>query len=161
MAVSVVKVEGLENVLGNLATAIALTKRQTRRGLIKSAFVIKDGSIRNSQVDLGNLRSSHFIHYTGGSVEPPAWRAGGGSRNSKADVDKLNAAHSQLVATMNANKDPLKVFVGVGAYYAVYVHEAAPSANQPSAEGGPKFMQRSIAENTDNILKIIHNEASI
>ena len=149
-----VKAKGLDKVKKNLIAEIAKIKGATRRGMIKAGVVLKGASIRNSPVDLGNLRASHYVYFSGAFTSKPAYKETSGD-----DAQKLLGSHESEIARAKQEVKGMQVRVGASAFYSLFVHEAPPSTT--FSVGGSKFLQKAVSENQGTILKIISDEARI
>lgn len=146
------KITGLQTVLSNLNGSIRGAEKGARKGLIKSGAIIKASSVRNAPIDLGNLRSSHFMYF-GSGFPSPVWKKGPSS-----DLNKLREGHIRAEGTAKARLiGNVVVLVGVSAHYAIFVHEAPPTTN--FSQGGPRFLERAVEANKLVIKKIVQNEA--
>jgi hypothetical protein len=154
-----IKVEGLDEVLRTTKKTFDKMRQDLRRGLIKSGLAIKAQSVRNAPIDTSNLRASGFIWYTGQAVPAPMFKMQGRS-GSKADIAKLNASHAaQMAEAQQEIKSDFEIMVGHSAHYALPVHEGDEGANWNS--GGPKYLEKSVAQNRAFIMHIILAEAKV
>lgn len=177
MSASAIRVEGLDEVLGNLNRAVNRLPKATKAGMIKGALRIQKGSQELVPIDLGNLRSSAFVIWgNGGSVT---------ASFTGPDAADMNARHMESVASENAslNTGILKpqVEVGYSAFYAIFVHEDL-SANhnktfktkgklnpltggstsfESRTVGEAKFLEKSVKNNKDQVLNDIKSMAKI
>jgi hypothetical protein len=161
-------IKGLPVVISNLNREIAEIRGDARIGLLKAAQVIKGASVRNSPIDLGNLRSSHFVFESNfrdekgrsvsvsNSSEAPAWTEGPGVQRGK-----LNAGHSKAmsVARTRSGSGNVVAIIGASAFYAIFVHEGDPGDNYNS--GAPQFLKRAVEDNRSAIIQIVRREARI
>ncbi len=150
------KIKGLPEVLKNLNKAIKAQRGATKAGLTEAGLVIKADSVKNTPIDLGNLRGSAFVMVTGLSVDDSGSFSG-------EDVSELTASYNTAImegkAIVGNSQTNLKGIVGYGAYYALFVHEMPSSYNFNS--GSNKFLEKAMLKNKDRVLKIIAKHTKV
>lgn len=134
------RIEGLEAALDEINTAIAGVKDKSQAGFWEAGLKILNKAqheLRGSVVT-GNLRASAYARpANGGAVRP--------------DPERLDAGQNEPVP--NDHIGDLGVEVGFTAVYALNVHENMEGARTP------KFLERPVLANVDNIIKIIKARA--
>jgi hypothetical protein len=149
-------VQGLEEVTKNLRKVIKETKNATVDGLKKVAFEIKGISMRNTPVDFGNLKASHYVAWKGVSDNSaPGWND---NPSEPRKMSRLKSEHPSIVnSEMGKMKDD-EVQVGVTAYYAVYVHE---NMSAKHTVGKAKFLEDAVQQVIPKAASIVASEAKI
>ena len=150
----------VDNVISNLNKKLQSIQNKSLMGLIKGAKLIYEDMKTTPPlipVDLGNLEESFFIVTSNGGVI-----RGNNVTFIGDNAGKISEGHSttiQEAKSINANgfKGPYVVF-GFGAYYAVYVHEMIEASFQKHGAGA-LFLSNAIARNSNNILKLVAQEA--
>lgn len=147
-----VQVEGTEEVLANLNDQIKTLPHATRRGLIKAGFFLQRKSQKIVPVDLGNLRSSAFT----------AWKGGSSSTSKRFKSPAMSADHEKAVAGAKAvasmaGKNNPAVVVGYSAYYAIYVHENLEAKHKKGKVA--KFLERPLNDYRADLFNIIRKDA--
>jgi len=147
---SMITVTGIEETLEKLSQEIKKIQGRTLKGLIHAATYIDRQSMKNAPRLTGNLAASHaIILYTGPLKPTPRFKG--------EAAEKIGASYSLMSAESlsDVQTDKLEgqdsVIVGVGAYYAIFVHEKHASR--------PKFLERAIKEGQTIILEYIRKEA--
>lgn len=153
MAVQV-RITGVDKVLKNLKKEIAKTIGNSKKGLIQVGFLIKAGSMRKSPVDLGNLRSSHYVSWDDGQDPGGSFVSTGDNKTDR----QIIAGHATEIAKGKSLKHNW-VAVGVSAFYAIFVHENA--RGYTFKVGQEKFFETAIAEVTPQALRIIQQKAKL
>ena len=150
------KIRGLNEVLRNLNKEIEKIQKGTKAGLTEACLIVKADSVRNTPIDVGNLRSSAFITVTDGKPDNP-------SPTFKDDDQGMASRHANVVKQMASITDgPPEKYSGVIAYsafYALWVHEMPEHYNFNS--GSNKFLQRSLLKNKKRILASIKKHSRI
>ena len=149
--------KGLSLVLKNLNNEIAKVRLHTKEGLTEAALVVKADSVRETPVDLANLRGSAFIMVTGKNTDnkSPSFKGKGASKLGSGHSRSLVAAR-QLVGSDNKR---LKALIGYSANYALWVHEMPSSYN--FNQGANKFLLKSLLKNKERVNKIIRKWARV
>lgn len=156
MAATGFRVLGLETTLASMNKEVRRIKRRTRRGLIKAGFLIQREAQLLCPVEYGNLKASAFTVWGGkAEVTKPA-TAGGfkGPQATRTKTDHEIITRSES-AKLRVTKEP-QVEVGFTAFYAIYVHENM-EAKHPVGEA--KFLEKAIARNQAQIVKVIADDA--
>ena len=73
---------------------------------------------------------------------------------NKTPVDTGNLRASHETEVMNEGSGP-KAEIRVGAEYALYVHEMPENYNFKRPGSGPKFLEKALYENQDQVLQIL------
>lgn len=150
------KITGLDNVLRNLNQEITKIKGRTKQGLIKASLFVKAESLRQTPIDLGNLRGSAFVDYSWGQGPPS------GAKFTGPDAGKLSSSHPGIKAAAKAEAKRLGnmvAVIGYTAYYAPFVHEINKNYLAPGTNW--QFLRNAIVTNDQKILSIIASEARI
>ena len=160
MTTPTIRVEGLEETLGEISKLIRLVPLRTHRGMIAAGLLIKGAAQKKTPVDLGNLRASAFV----------VWRRQKGSGFRPKGVDSTKFTTEAEGTKVRKDTDDLKgvvkeslnssilkpeVGVGFGAAYAIFVHEDL-EANHTVGEA--KFLEKAIKDNVVQILRIVAEE---
>lgn len=150
-----VRVEGMEEVLGNLNREIKGIEGRTRAGLWAGGLIIMRASMENVPVEYGNLRASHYVRSDSGFEQD---RGRGFDPSQQNQISQTDLGENY-------------VEVGNSAAYAVYVHENTEQKlrGQPRPSGlgtywnpgGPKFFQRAIAEKMQRVIRAVQAYAKI
>ena len=139
-----VKLIGLDKVIANLNKEIAKIKGASMAGLWDVGLQVQASSQKRCPVDTGNLKASHYT------------RRGMMDQRLKPTLVRLDESHK---FTMPNGRPPSEtVEIGATAEYAMSVHENMEANYRV---GGPKFLERAIADNQSRILQIIKARASV
>lgn len=148
---SIVKLKGMQQVQANINKAIVKAHKQSMKGLIESAIVVRrhmDKVPPKIPVDVGNLRASWF-------VVTAMTKSGSGSFKGD-NAGKMSGDHSVIMST-EATKAKLAIvptlIMGFSAYYGVFVHEKEKNYKRP--QSGAYFFESALKANESVILKII------
>lgn len=115
-------VKGLDAVIQKLNKEIKTIKGDVQKGLTLWGMTVKAQSMKNTPVDTGNLKGSHYVVSGDGRDDA------GGMGFSKSDpsgkrVAQEHAGHvSEAAQNVRSKKTPV-LEIGCTAFYAVYVHE--------------------------------------
>lgn len=150
-----IRVEGTDRAIAKLKAKLEQYKVDSVEELVRVGLMIQRESQENIKddglIDTGNMRASGFTVWTGGKPVPPVPFKDVGKKNPNVNVnmDLLQAVHDQTTreafVDVNDGMDVLvmnkaAVFVGYGAYYALYVHEDGVSRRWT----GAKFLERAV-----------------
>jgi glycerate kinase len=153
MAIKEKRLIGLDKVVSNLNKEIAKIEGATAAGVLAAALYVSGEAVKNAPIDLGNLRASRFV--TNGKVSESEGEFKG------EDKSKFKRAHSALVnkSKKEAKQDKKSVMaiIGFSAFYAVFVHEI----NKNYKQGGWKFLEKALKDNSKKVLDIIRQYATI
>jgi hypothetical protein len=130
------RVEGLEDALKQINEQIAGVKNKSQAAFWEIGLKVLNKAMHNlrGSVITGNLRASGYARPAQGSAVRP-------------EPDKLQPGQNESIPSDRIGD--LGVEVGFTAVYALNVHENMQSARTP------KFLERPVVENVDNIVKII------
>ena len=160
---SVVRVEGLEDVLKTLNAQIKLIPFRTLKGMISAGLTIQRRAQKLVPVDSGNLKASAFTTWaTKASSSSPSFRQG--KKGRKVDTAKLAADHAQVVAQSKASLSSQvflhpEVEVGFTANYAIYVHQDKEAKHPKGGEW--KFLQKALVQGQADIMRAIEKEVVV
>lgn len=117
-----IKGKGIDSILRNLHKEIQKIEGDTQKGLTLLGTVIKGDSMRDTPVDTGNLKGSHYLVSGNGKVDQ-----GSGKFDTRdSSGRKVAAEHSGHVSEAASNaqsKDKPFIELGCTAHYAEKVHE--------------------------------------
>ncbi len=151
------ELKGLSEVLKNLNKAIADIELHTKEGLTEAALVVKYDSVKNTPIDLGNLRNSAFVLVTDSREDNSAPSFTGD------DAGKMSSDHSKGISEARGivakGKHVYNAIVGYTANYALWVHEMPASYNFNS--GSNKFLEKALLKNKNRILGILVKHAKL
>ena len=161
------ELEGLSNVLRNLNAAIKQKELNLKAGLMEAALVIKADSVRETPIDLGNLRGSAFVIVTEQQPDNPSPSFSG------ADSGDMASNHSKAMiegqGIVKGNVHDFSAIVGYSANYAFWVHEmpmihkgvprSKPSKGNYWDGGGNKFLEKSVLKNEKQVFQILEKWA--
>lgn len=133
------RLEGVEEVLGNLNREIADIEGDTSAGLWEAGLLIQRASqkrLRDSVVT-GNLRASAYTR----------------SASKFRRMNSEDLIPEENVPQPTSRLDKLSIEVGFTAVYALYAHE--------NMEGNraPKYLEGTLRDNEDNIVEIVRRRA--
>jgi len=153
-----VKMEGLEKVMRKMKTAFSQILFITKDGMIAGALLLQRESQKITPVDTGNLKASAFTLWVGATISVPNFKdAGIRSKRTPQEMAKLNSVFTQAVteATQVVNSvdrnTVIRVLVGYGAFYAIYVHERVTARHTPP--GQSKFLEQAANIHMQAIVK--------
>jgi hypothetical protein len=151
------KLEGTDEVLKNLNSAIKRIKKRSMKGLLKATILIRrdmDKTPPLIPVDLGNLRASSFIVAGTGKVRSEGSFSGPYSAEFLAD-------HSQAMASASARvSGKLMTGIGFSARYAKLVESDTTTRRQRPGSGGG-FFEGALQRNAPFVIEVIKKEAKI
>ena len=171
MALSFLKVTGIDQVSKNLGKQLRKIEGVTAIGLGAAALHIQGQSQRNSPRLTGNLKGSHFtllkednygnsMNKTGSTVkirkdmDPIPDKVKNKPREEAARKAASFAAEKLATKSKGAT-----AIVGVGASYGVFVHEM-PMVNEWK-EGGNKFLEEAFKSEAGRVIQIVKSYASV
>ena len=144
-----VEVEGLDDLNRQLRKLAKESPRAVERAAFAGGLKIQGYAQDNVPVERGNLRASAYTQRSSGGLV----------RGSASGLDPSKNFPDP------AATPPLTVEVGFSAKYAIYVHEnmeqTLKGEPRPSGlgtywnPGGPKFLERAVNENGDEIVDIV------
>lgn len=151
---AVTEVKGLDTVLKNLNKQIKSIEGDIGKGLILGMSLTKADSMKNTPVDTGNLKGSHYLVFNTGEVQQDT------SFNTKTKsgqkVASQHAGHvSESMSDIKSKRGPTAE-IGCTAFYAEAVHENLEASH---ITGEAKFMEKAIRKNTNQILALIKRYA--
>lgn len=161
--------KGLGNVLANLNKEIAKIEGDVTKGLTIGLTITKGKSMKNTPVDTGNLKGSHYVVVSDGTVSQAA--SFDSRDKSGARVAAEHAGHiHDAVSLVKAQGFPMAE-IGCTAFYAEKVHEDLEASHMKAAyqKGGkksskpakfvpigkPKFLEDAIIETKSMIKNLI------
>lgn len=151
------KIIGIDKTIKALNKQIRVIEGVTTAGLVEAGFLIKRESLKQTPVDLGNLRGSAYV-VSKDSISAP----GGFKGEDSGEASQGYAAATQQAKTIAAASErkgiPL-VIVGFSARYAAIVHEALDVVfKRPGAKA--KFLEDAIKANVSKIISILKKRVS-
>ena len=153
------EVQGLSNVLKNLNAAISKIEKQTKAGLTEACLEIKRESVKQTPIDLGNLRGSCFIMVTGKKADNTSPSFTG------KDISTLVSGHSNAVnegrEIVNAVKSKMVGIVSYSANYAYWVHEMPATTNWSAPGVGNKYLEKALFGMKTRIPQILKKHMQI
>jgi hypothetical protein len=129
-----------KQMMKNLGKEISRIQGVTLKGLIQAVQLIKADAVKNAPKKTGYLRSSGYVIWQG---------ADGTLKGEQKDVG------DDVKAEVLKGGKIIKVSIGFGANYAIYVHET----NKNYVVGTWKFLTKSIANNQQNVIRLIKYHA--
>ena len=158
------RLDGVEEVMGNINAKLADMKLKSAAGLVQAARLILNDADSGTPPLVpqrtGNLRSSRFIG-------PKQFEARVGSMMAEAQGLEYTGGKGGRGALDRrpSQGDPYVIF-GYAANYAAAVHEMMMSKsgnriNWTRPNSGPKFLEASIKRNTEKVLAIIAKYAEL
>ncbi len=145
------ELEGLSNVLRNLNAVIKQKELNIKAGLMEAALVIKADSVRETPIDLGNLRGSAFVIVTEQQPDNPSPSFSG------ADSGDMASNHSKAMiegqGIVKGNVHDFSAIVGYSANYAFWVHEMPATYNFNS--GSNKYLEKAVLKNEKRVFDIL------
>lgn len=142
-------IEGLDKVLKNLNKEIGKIEGRSKQGMIAGGIIVKNKSLPITPVDTGNLRSSNYVLWRGGSESKPAFKS--------KEAAKMAQEHGAAMSASASAIGDLEVEIGFTAYYAAKVHETLRHYRQ----GAWKFLEQAIKISASEILDEIRERATI
>lgn len=153
---AVTKVSGLDEIISNLNKKISKLKGNVQKGLTLAMLEIKGKSMDKTPVDVGNLRSSHYLV------------SGDGTKNTQSNfrpdkkgsnkVAQEHLGHVNEAASNARSQNRPFAEIGCTAFYAVDVHEDLEARH---TTGGCKFLERAITEGQGKILSTVKRFAKL
>jgi hypothetical protein len=133
-------VEGLDDALKEINEAVADVKEKSQAGFWEAGLKILNASMKNlkDSVITGNLRASAYARPAKGIPYRP-------------EPDRLDTGQNEPIPGDNIGE--LGVEIGFTAVYALNVHENIEGARTP------KYLERPVMQNVDNIVRIIKSRA--
>jgi len=152
------RLEGLKEVKENLNKEIQKIEGRSLKGLIRGAIVIHRAAEPMIPVHWGNLRASWFYVTSKGDVQIEGGFEGTGS--AQAQEDTRQATQKAVTTAQQKGAKGAFVIIGLGANYAIFVHEAPEDTDfqRPTAE--VKFLEKAIKRNQREVLQEIANSAA-
>jgi hypothetical protein len=156
------RLRGINEVNRNLSKEFKGIKARTKEGLLEAGVLIRRKMEPLIPIDTGNLRASQFA--TVGDKEGATGEEFKGKR-----ANQMKRRHSVVVQKTKAfaktKKYPFMV-LGFTANYAAAVHERTTSKkgnpiNYKRPGSGPKFLEKALLENKDEILIILGKNAKV
>ena len=145
------ELEGLSNVLRNLNAAIKQKELNLKAGLMEAALVIKADSVRETPIDLGNLRGSAFVIVTEQQPDNTAPSFSG------TDSGEMASNHSKAMiegqGIVKGNVHDFSAIIGYTANYAFWVHEMPANYNFNS--GSNKYLEKAVLKNEKRVFDIL------
>lgn len=134
------RIDGLEDALDEINTAIADIKDKSQAGFwdVSLKILNKAQHELHDSVVTGNLRASAYARPADGPAVRP-------------DPERLDPEQNEPIPSDHIGD--LGVEIGFTAGYALHVHENLEGARTP------KFLERPVVANVDNIIKIIKARA--
>lgn len=170
MATKEWKLIGLDKVIKNLNKEIAKINHKTKKGLLMAALMVKGASMRKTPRDTGNLVNSHFVVMKGGAEDPNAKSSGDFRGDDAAKVrDDTKRAQEDARYWADSRTGMQVAVIGVGAAYAVYVHERMDVSHAKFDKGSgnvvevgeAKFLENAFREQGPNIIAMIKQEVKV
>lgn len=151
------KIIGIDKTIKALNKEIRKIEGVTAAGLVEAGFLIKREALKQTPVDLNNLRGSAYV-VSKDSISAPGGFKGEDSGELAQDYAAVTQ-QAKAKARISENKGILLVLMGFSARYAPIVHEALDVVFQrPGAKA--KFLEDAIKANVSRIIKIIKNRVS-
>lgn len=144
------QLEGLSNVLKNLNKEILKLEANVKVGLTEAALVVKADAVRQTPIDLGNLRGSAFIMVTDGHADSSGNFTGPAAGSLSGYHGK---AISEAKGLVSKGRGISSAVIAYSANYAFWVHEMPAHYNFNS--GNNQFLRNAIQKNRTRILQIL------
>ena len=145
------ELQGLSTVLRNLNAAIKQKELNIKAGLMEACLVIKADSVRETPIDLGNLRSSAFVIVTD---NPPDNSAPSFSGTDSGEMASNHAkALTEGAGIVKGSIHDFSGIIGYTANYAFWVHEMPATYNFNS--GTNKYLEKSALKNEKRVFEIL------
>ncbi len=146
------ELEGLSGVLRKLNDAIKQKELNLKAGLTEAVLVVKADSVRNTPIDLGNLRGSAFVIVTDNPPDNSSPTFTG------PDSGDMSTGHSAALAegqglVSEGKKGAWSAIVAYSANYAFWVHEMPATYNFNS--GVNKYLEKALLSNKNRIFQIL------
>ncbi len=152
--------KSLAKVLNNLNKEISKIEGRSLSGLVDAAFFVKNRAIKQTPIELGNLRASGYVVWKKGEKGSSGSFKQRDGKPSASTMSKLRSGHTAATSINKAKtigKNNSTVTIGFSAFYSIYVHEI----NKNYRRGGWKFLESALKDNTKKILSIIAKRAKI
>ena len=164
-----IKVSGIEDTLKGISEAVKAKGRGFRSGMIAAGLYLEGActeSITNVLYSLpeapekkrkrtGNLRASRFTIWTDGPIPvAPKFVELPGEESPTESFDEA-MIDSQKEVCEKDTPSQMRVIVGYGAHYALFVHEGVEGKFE-----GFKWVEMALREKQDNIVRLITTEVS-
>jgi len=159
--------KGLEEILSNLNKEISKIEGDIQKGLTLGMQLIKAESMKNTPVDTGNLKASHYLVSGDGTSDVGGQGFTSESDSGKKVVEEHPGKIQEAKARINNKSGPF-VELGCTAFYAEYVHEDLQASHlKAGPKGGPsivtsgkaKFMEDAIKNGQKQLLETIKRYA--
>lgn len=170
-AIMPTKLTGLADWQRDMRNQIKRIPGATAQGLISAGLILQAEAQKLTPVASGNLRASAFTIWEGGENNTtPSWHAttkvyeknarGGWTKVVERaltpdELDNLQDAMEQGVATARGIAKKMRVVVGFGAAYSVFVHEI----DAEHRVGQWKFLETAAYQNMDRMINAIVQRA--
>jgi len=120
----------------------------TRSQLIEAGFAVMRKAVRQTPIDLGNLRASSYVWWPSSNAIDRQPKIDAMFRAGKEgdDTGQLRVDRQLVIGQLSARFQQLPVFVvvvGFTAYYSIYVHENETAHHNV---GNAKFLERALEE---------------
>lgn len=159
---------GIDEVLKNLNNEIKSIVGDIQKGLTLAAMRIKADSMRDTPVDLGNLKNSAYVISGDGSSDTSKGKFDTSSDSGEKVAGEHEGKVGEAKSRVKEKKIPL-VEIGYTAFYAEKVHEDMEASHikvlyQKKGEVGPpkrgkigeaKFLENAIRNNTVLVVEYI------
>ncbi len=150
------EVSGLDEIIKNLNREVKKIEGNVQKGLTLAGLVVKGESMKNTPVDVGNLRASHYLVSGDGTRNEEANLRPDRSGNSR--VADEHSGHVQEALANARSKNRPFVEIGLTAFYAEFVHEDLEARH---TTGGAKYLERAFHENKKRFLDTVRRMAKV
>ena len=166
------KLKGLSEWSAQMSREIKRIPGVTQQGLIAAGLILQAEAQRLTPVASGNLRASAFTVWEGGENNTtPEWKdttkvysknaKGGWTKESERaltpeELAELQESMEQGVQAAKGMAKGMKVIVGFGASYSIFVHEMVDNQHRV---GQAKFLEAAARENMDRMVNAIVQRA--
>lgn len=146
----------LQKALRKLNDVIKRKEGLSKQGLIKLGLRIESESKQRAPKDTGNLRASHFTTWGGNLPQTPSFVDKPGAKEQGGGAAVIARSFGDAVGREQAFvEEGVRVSVGVGAHYAVFVHETERNYRN----GAWQFLKDAVDAVKPFALKLIAAEA--
>lgn len=158
-----INVTGLKDVLRGLNKEVGKIRKGVAKGMVKGGVLILREANRLVPVDLGNLRESGFVVWTGAAAgvgSSPNFRTEDDATPSAVEsVSRIKRDHAQILSARRSEVNERGRFIvrlGYTAYYAIFVHEDMQARHRI---GQAKFLDAAVQSTRQRVFSVIVSEA--